>query len=107
MATGASEAQDRYVLQKGDRISVSVLEDPLMDQTSLIRPDGRISLPIVGSVRAEGRSPEEILTDLANHKAANPDFNITNVHFFPLGGIKKTAEFTDEFGASHSVAATA
>ena len=52
-------------------------------------------------------TPEEILTDLANHKAANPDFNITNVHFFPLGGIKKTAEFTDEFGASHAVAATA
>ena len=52
-------------------------------------------------------TPEEILTDLANHKAANPDFNVTNVHFFPLGGIKKTAEFTDEFGASHRVAVNA
>ncbi|MFK7944028.1 MAG: methylenetetrahydrofolate reductase, partial [Paracoccaceae bacterium] len=40
----------------------------------------------------------EIHTDLAKHKAANPDFNIEQVHFFPLGGIKKTAEFVDQYG---------
>ena len=43
-------------------------------------------------------TPEEILSDLAAHKAANPEFGIEQVHFFPLGGIKKTAEFCDEFG---------
>ena len=42
--------------------------------------------------------PTEILSELAAHKAANPDFNITQVHFFPLGGIKKTAEYVDEHG---------
>jgi len=45
-------------------------------------------------------TPAEILTDLANHKAANPDFNIEAVHVFPLGGILKSAEFMDEFGRS-------
>lgn len=43
-------------------------------------------------------TPEEVLTDLARHKAANPLFNIEQVHFFPLGGIRKTAEFCDEHG---------
>ena len=43
-------------------------------------------------------TPAEILTDLANHKAAHPDFNIEAVHVFPLGGILKSAEFMDEFG---------
>ena len=43
-------------------------------------------------------TPEEILRDLAAHKAAHPDFNIEQVHFFPLGGISKTAEFCDLFG---------
>lgn len=42
--------------------------------------------------------PTEILSDLARHKAANPDFNIAQVHFFPLGGINKTAEFVDQYG---------
>ena len=45
-------------------------------------------------------TPEEILTELAIHKASNPDFGIAQVHFFPLGGITKTAEFTTEFGAA-------
>lgn len=42
--------------------------------------------------------PTEVLSELAAHKAANPGFNIEQVHFFPLGGIKKTAEYVDEYG---------
>lgn len=41
-------------------------------------------------------TPVEVLTALAEHKAAHPGFGIEAVHFFPLGGIKATAEFTDE-----------
>ncbi|MFQ5565770.1 MAG: methylenetetrahydrofolate reductase [Paracoccaceae bacterium] len=52
-------------------------------------------------------TPEEILTDLALHKARNPDFGIAQVHFFPLGGIMKTAEFTSEFGAARPVSRAA
>ncbi len=44
-------------------------------------------------------TPESFLRDLAEHKAQNPDFNIENVHVFPLGGITRSAEFMDEFGA--------
>jgi len=47
-------------------------------------------------------TPEEILTELAIHKANNPDFGIAQVHFFPLGGINKTAEFINEFGAARA-----
>lgn len=39
--------------------------------------------------------PTEILTQLAAHKAANPDFNIASVHVFPLGGIKASATWLD------------
>lgn len=39
--------------------------------------------------------PTEMLTALARHKAANPDFAVERVHFFPLGGIGATAEFID------------
>ncbi|MHA1529085.1 MAG: methylenetetrahydrofolate reductase [Alphaproteobacteria bacterium] len=52
-------------------------------------------------------TPEEILTELAIHKAENPDFGIAQVHFFPLGGINKTAEFTNEFGAARPVSRAA
>ena len=45
--------------------------------------------------------PTDVIGELAAHKAANPDFNITNVHFFPLGGIKTNANWAiDNGGAS-------
>ena len=37
--------------------------------------------------------PNEFLETLALHKKNNPDFNITNIHFFPLGGIKTTSNW--------------
>ena len=49
--------------------------------------------------------PTEVIAELAAHKAANPDFNITNVHFFPLGGIKTNAEWAIENGGASTVPA--
>jgi methylenetetrahydrofolate reductase (NADPH) len=48
-------------------------------------------------------TPDEFLTDLAAHKALNPDFNISNVHFFPLGGIKTNAQWIFENGVSSAI----
>jgi hypothetical protein len=52
-------------------------------------------------------TPEQVLRDLAAHKAANPDFAVERVHFFPLGGIGKTAEFCDEHGRPAGAASAA
>ncbi|MGA9435801.1 MAG: methylenetetrahydrofolate reductase, partial [Roseobacter sp.] len=41
------------------------------------------------------------------HKAQNPDFNITNVHFFPLGGIKTNATWAIENGGAAAKPANA
>lgn len=51
--------------------------------------------------------PTEVLSDLATHKAAHPDFNVTNVHFFPLGGIKTNAHWAIEHGGASAVPANA
>ena len=50
-------------------------------------------------------TPTELLSELAAHKAAHPDFNIGQVHFFPLGGITQTAGYCDEFGVPAGAAA--
>jgi polysaccharide export outer membrane protein len=49
-----------YLLRPGDTIEVSILEDPSLNRTVLIRPDGRVALPLAGTVVAGGRSPEEV-----------------------------------------------
>ncbi|MEL6641336.1 MAG: methylenetetrahydrofolate reductase, partial [Pseudomonadota bacterium] len=46
--------------------------------------------------------PTEVITALANHKAANPDFNIAQVHFFPLGGIKTNAKWAIANGGANA-----
>ena len=48
-------------------------------------------------------TPDEFLTSLAVEKNKNPAFNITNVHFFPLGGIKTNAKWAIENGGSSAV----
>lgn len=54
-----AEAQN-YLIQIGDQLDVSVLEDPNLNRLALVRPDGRISLPIAGSVRAAGRTTDSL-----------------------------------------------
>ena len=49
--------------------------------------------------------PTEVLSDLAAHKAANPDSNIEQVHFFPLGGIKTNAQWAQDHGRASGVPA--
>ena len=44
---------------------------------------------------------------LAAHKAANPDFGIEQVHFFPLGGIKTNAEWVTANGGASGKPAVA
>ena len=45
-------------------------------------------------------TPDAFLADLAAHIADNPDCPITNVHFFPLGGIKTNATWAMENSAT-------
>lgn len=63
---GAVEAQNAapdggpYRFGPGDSVDVTVLEDPSLNRQVLILPDGRISLPIVGTIDAAGKTPEEL-----------------------------------------------
>lgn len=60
---GVAQSQtvaDRYVLQPGDVIAISVLEDPLLDRQILVAPDGRIALPLAGTIEAEGQTAEQL-----------------------------------------------
>ncbi|MEM8790815.1 MAG: methylenetetrahydrofolate reductase [Pseudomonadota bacterium] len=81
----------KFALACGVGPSLRVLQRRAADVTKLVLPF----------------TPEEVLRDLAAHKAAHPDFNITKVHFFPLGGIKNSADFTSEFGRQTPMARAA
>lgn len=41
-------------------------------------------------------TPDEMVVGLAAHKAAHPDTRIGGVHFFPFGGLKRTADWVNK-----------
>jgi len=72
----------KFALACGVGPSLKVLQKRAMDVTKLLLP----------------YEPTKVVADLAAHKAANPDFNVTHVHFFPLGGIKTNARWAMNHG---------
>jgi polysaccharide biosynthesis/export protein len=66
----ASWAQD-YKVRSGDVLQIEVLEDATLNRTAIVLPDGQISLPLAGSVRAAGRTIAEVQADLTARLAPN------------------------------------
>lgn len=60
MPAAAASAAGGYGLQPGDVIEISVWREEGLSQPVLVGPDGRISFPLVGNLRAEGRTVEEL-----------------------------------------------
>ena len=55
-----AQAVSAYRIGVDDEIKVSVWQNPGLDVSVPVRPDGRISVPLVGDVEAGGRTPEEV-----------------------------------------------
>jgi len=61
---GATAATD-YRLVNGDKLRIEVYKDPQLSQSLQIRPDGKITLPLVGDVPAAGKTSAELRDTLA------------------------------------------
>ena len=55
----------RYILGIGDTIEVAVWRQDELSRKVIIRPDGMISLPLVGDIRADGLAPEKLSKNIA------------------------------------------
>lgn len=60
----ATNATD-YKLVVGDKLRVEVYRDEHMSQSLQVRPDGKITLPLVGDVIAAGKTPAALRDSLA------------------------------------------
>jgi polysaccharide export outer membrane protein len=62
----ASVRPESYVIGAEDVITVYVWKEPDMSKTVPVRPDGMISLPLVGEVKAAGYTPVQLQGVLAD-----------------------------------------
>ena len=67
----------RYSIECGVGASVKIIQKRAKDLTKLLLP----------------YKPTTIISELADYKFNNPDFNIEKVHFYPLGGITQVSDF--------------
>jgi polysaccharide export outer membrane protein len=64
--SAASAASVDYRMVPGDKLRVEVYKDPQLSQSLQVRPDGKITLPLIGDLAAAGRTPTELRDALAS-----------------------------------------
>lgn len=70
----------KFAISCGVGPSLSVLQRRAMDLSKLLVP----------------YEPDEFLTEIANYKATHPQSLIDEIHVFPLGGIRASADWVNE-----------
>ena len=60
-----------FRVRTGDTLRVEVLEDPSLNRSVLVLPDGSIDFPLAGTLQAAGRTVEELRRALTSALAGN------------------------------------
>jgi len=84
-SAAAAQAPD-YRLGPGDKLRVEVYKDAQLSQSLQIRPDGKITLPLVGDLEASGLTPLELrdkLTEALREYVTNPVVTVIVVEAVP------------------------
>ena len=75
-----------YKLATGDKLKVEVYKDLQLSQALQIRPDGKITLPLLGDIPAAGRTPTELrdaITNALREYITNPVVTVIVVEATP------------------------
>ena len=67
--TFAATPDWRYVIGTGDSVSVMVWRNPELSMGVPVRPDGRLTMPLVEDLMALGRTPTELARDIEKELA--------------------------------------
>jgi polysaccharide biosynthesis/export protein len=70
---GSAPISDKtYVIGAEDVLTIYVWNSNPLSGTHTVRPDGRISMPLIGEIMAAGKTPQELETEITNRlKASN------------------------------------
>ena len=97
----ATAEEPPYLLNPGDTLDISVWKEEGMEREVLVLPDGMISFPLVGHIKASGQSPEALQRALAERlQKYIPDpvvtvsiQNVTGNKIYVIGQVREPGEF--------------
>ena len=62
--TEAASPDYSYIVGPGDTLNISVWRNPELSSTVPVRPDGKVSTPLVDELTAQGKTPVQIARDV-------------------------------------------
>ena len=78
-AASSAIAVETYTIDVGDNLTIQVWKNPDLSISEPVRPDGKISVPLVGDVMAAGREPEELaasIEEALSNYVKNPNVTV-------------------------------
>jgi polysaccharide export outer membrane protein len=78
-APPAPVMSEEYRLGPGDKLRIEVYKDPQLSQSVQVRPDGKITLPLIGDIEANGHTPIEMrdtITTSLKEYVTNPTVTV-------------------------------
>jgi polysaccharide biosynthesis/export protein len=70
---------NEYLIGPDDILAINVWKEPEISRTLPVRPDGNISLPLVGDLRASGRTPMQLQKEIKDQLVeylSNPEVTV-------------------------------
>ncbi len=82
LATAPAKRADAntYIIGSEDVLSITVWKEPELSKTVPVRPDGKISLPLVGDIVASGQTPHQLQDSISSALGAyvaKPEVSVT------------------------------
>ncbi len=99
---GSSQVDNKtYVIGENDVLDVDVWKEKEISRTIPVRPDGKISLPLIGEIQASGMTPLQLQEDIAQRLKsflANPEVTVIvsdprSHHFNIVGQVAKPGTY--------------
>ena len=93
---------DSYIIGAEDVLSIYVWKEPDMSKTVPVRPDGMISLPLVGEIKAAGYTPvqlQDVLSESMKKLISDPQVTVvvekvSSLSFNIVGEVLRPGYFT-------------
>ena len=100
-APPASGSQADYIIGSGDVLEISVWKEPDLAKRVTVLPDGNISFPLIGQIRAEGltlaqltaRIEKKILRFVPHPNLSVAVSEINSLYIYVVGKVHKAGRF--------------
>lgn len=102
IAKGYAQSLPHYVLGPEDILEISVWKDEALTKQVIVRPDGKISFPLVGEIQAAGRTVEDLrkeITEKIGEFVSDPVvtvmmIGINSYKIYVIGKVNKPGTYT-------------